>query len=193
MTPKIYLASGSRYRRELLARLNFDFDVESADIDESIHDNETPCANCTRLAHEKALKIAQKYPDAIVIGCDQVADLDGLAISKPGNHETAFKQLLAMRGKTIEFHTAVCVMRLATGECNAFHNLTQVEFRKLSNDEIERYLVTEKPYDCAGSAKSEGLGISLLKRINSTDPTALIGLPLIQLSETLRNMGIQLP
>ncbi len=156
-------------------------------------EGESPLENCQRLAREKAQAIAQEYPDAVVIGSDQVADVNGEAISKPGTHDKARAQLRSMSGQTIVFHTAVCVIRHDSQQMLEFTVPTQVEFRELSDAEIERYLIAEEPYDCAGSAKSEGLGISLLRKIESTDPTALIGLPLIGVANALREFEITLP
>ncbi len=139
------------------------------------------------------MAVAAEHPSAIVIGSDQVADVDGAAISKPGTHDRARAQLRSMSGKTIVFHTAVCVYCLETSKTVEFTVPTSVEFRDLNSAEIERYLIAEEPYDCAGSAKSEGLGISLLKRIESSDPTALIGLPLIEVANALRQFELTLP
>lgn len=193
MTRSIYLASSSRYRRELLTRLQVNFRCNAPQIDESPKPNETPLDTCRRLAREKAMAVATEHPSAIVIGSDQVADVDGAAISKPGTHDRARAQLRSMSGKTIVFHTAVCVCCIETGQTLEFTVPTSVEFRELNAAEIERYLIAEEPYDCAGSAKSEGLGISLLKRIESSDPTALIGLPLIEVSNALRQFDVTLP
>ncbi|GLR25894.1 Maf-like protein [Limnobacter litoralis] len=193
MTRQVILASSSKYRRELLERLRIPFNCFSPEIDESVLPNETPLQNCIRLAREKAGVIARENPAAVVIGSDQVADVNGKAISKPGTHDKATQQLHEMSGQKIVFHTAVCVSCLETGTQIEFCIPTTVEFRELNPAEIERYLLAEQPYDCAGSAKSEGLGIALLKSIQSDDPTALIGLPLIALSDALRKSGIALP
>ncbi|MCR2746902.1 Maf family protein [Limnobacter parvus] len=193
MTRSLYLASSSKYRRELLARLQINFRCQSPQIDESTKPNETPLDTCQRLAREKALAIAAEHPASVVIGSDQVADVDGVAISKPGTHDRARAQLRSMSGKTIVFHTAVCVCCIETKQTIEFTVPTSVEFRELNSAEIERYLIAEEPYDCAGSAKSEGLGISLLKRIESSDPTALIGLPLIEVANALRQFEVTLP
>ena len=193
MNRPIILASSSKYRRELLNRLRLNFRCQAPEIDESPRDGETPHDTCKRLAREKALAISAEHPDAIVIGSDQVADVDGVAISKPGKHDAARAQLRSMSGKTIAFHTAVAVVCHESNQLIEFSVPTQVQFRLLNDAEIERYLIAEEPYDCAGSAKSEGLGISLLERIESTDPTALIGLPLIEVSKALRNMAVALP
>ncbi|MFN7506579.1 MAG: Maf family protein [Limnobacter sp.] len=189
----MYLASSSKYRRELLTRLQINFRCESPQIDESPKPDETPLDTCKRLAREKAMAVALEHPSAIVIGSDQVADVGGTAISKPGTHDRARAQLRSMSGKTIVFHTAVCICCLETSQTVEFSVPTSVEFRELSTAEIERYLIAEEPYDCAGSAKSEGLGISLLKRIESSDPTALIGLPLIEVANALRQFELTLP
>lgn len=193
MSHSIYLASSSKYRRELLSRLQINFRCESPQIDEATKPGETPLETCARLAREKALAVAQEHPASIVIGSDQVADVDGVAISKPGTHERARAQLRSMSGKTIVFHTAVCVCSIDLKKSIEFTVPTSVEFRTLDPAEIERYLIAEEPYDCAGSAKSEGLGISLLKRIESSDPTALIGLPLIEVANALRQFEVTLP
>jgi septum formation protein len=193
MTRSIVLASSSKYRQQLLQRLHLNFVCQAPDIDESEHPNETPLETAIRLAYQKAWCIANEHPEAIVIGSDQVANVNGKAISKPGNHEAAQQQLLKMSGQTIVFHTAACVICKAMPKLIEFEVSTQVSFRALSEHEIERYLLADTPYDCAGSAKSESLGIALLESIESTDPTALVGLPLIRLSNALRNMGIDLP
>ena len=190
---QLILASSSPYRRELLARLRLPFDCHSPDIDESVIQGETPEATCLRLAQEKAAVIAAQFPQATVIGSDQVAVIDGQAVSKPGSHQAAVLQLQSMRGKIIVFHSAVCVRRHSDALSQSFSVPTSVQFRQLSDAEIERYLRAETPYDCAGSAKSEGLGITLLDSIRSDDPTALPGLPLIELSKRLRQFGFVLP
>lgn len=193
MNPHIVLASSSKYRQELLSRLHFNFSVQAANINEDPLPNESSQETCQRLAKQKALHVANTHPAAIVIGCDQVVDINGAAVSKPGSHELAKKQLQSLSGKKVTFHSAVCLVHQASQQCIEFNVPTLVTFRALSDNEIERYLHIEKPYDCAGSAKSEGLGISLLERLESTDPTALIGLPLIELSKALRTLGIVLP
>lgn len=193
MKPSLILASTSKYRRELLQRLNVTFQCESPKIDESPLENETPLETCVRLAKLKCQDVASHHPGSIVIASDQVADVEGKAISKPGTHDKARAQLRSMSGKTIVFHTAVCLMHGEAEKLIEFCVPTDVEFRELSPAEIERYLIAEEPYDCAGAAKSEGLGISLLSRIESTDPTALIGLPLIETSTALRELGLVIP
>ena len=189
----LVLGSTSRYRRELLQRLNLAFDVAAPDVDETPQHDEAPRALALRLALAKARAVAQQHPDAVVIGSDQVADLAGAPLGKPGNHERAVQQLRQMRGETVVFQTAVAVVCAATGFEQADLAAVQVQFRALSDDEIERYLRAEQPYDCAGSAKSEGLGIALLDAIHSDDPTALIGLPLIRTCRMLRAAGLVLP
>ena len=189
----LVLGSTSRYRRELLQRLNVAFDVTAPDVDETPQHDEAPPAFALRLALAKARAVAQQHPDAVVIGSDQVADLAGAPLGKPGNHERAVQQLRQMRGETVVFQTAVAVVCAATGFEQADLAAVQVQFRALSDDEIERYLRAEQPYDCAGAAKSEGLGIALLDAIGSDDPTALIGLPLIRTTRLLRAAGLSLP
>jgi len=186
----LILASTSRYRRELLSRLHLPFEVRSPEVDESALPGETPPALAMRLALAKARAVARQHGDAVVIGSDQVADLQGEALGKPGTHERAVQQLRRMRGQQVLFHTAVAVVRVDIGFEQALLASVKVRFRKLSDDEIEHYLRTEEPYDCAGSAKCETLGIALLSAIESDDPTALIGLPLIRTCELLRQAGI---
>ena len=188
--PLLILASTSRYRRELLERLRIPFQALSPDTDETPLPGEAPAALAERLALEKARALAARHPDAVVIGADQVADVDGVAIGKPGNHARAVEQLRAMSGRTIVFQTALAVVRAATGFAEVRRVPVSVRFRALADDEIEFYLRAEQPYDCAGSAKCETLGIALLDAIESDDPTALIGLPLIRTSALLRQAGI---
>lgn len=190
--PPLILASTSVYRRELLTRLRYPFSIESPHVDESPHDQEAPEFLAQRLALAKAQAVAQCHPQAVVIGSDQVADLDGVPLGKPGNHARAVTQLRQMRGKTVVFQTAVAVVCQARGFCQQDLAAVRVRFRDLSDAEIEHYLRAETPYDCAGSAKSEGLGIALLEAIDNDDPTALIGLPLIRTSRMLRAAGIAL-
>ena len=189
----LVLGSTSRYRRELLQRLNLPFDVAAPDVDETPLPGEAPRALALRLALAKAHAVAQLHPDAVVIGSDQVADLAGEPLGKPGEHERAVLQLRQMRGQTVVFQTAVAVVCSATGFEQVDLAPVEVTFRDLSDQEIERYLRAEQPYDCAGSAKSEGLGIALLDAIHSDDPTALIGLPLIRTCRMLRAAGMVLP
>jgi septum formation protein len=189
-TPRLILASTSRYRRELLQRLRLAFDVAPPDVDESAWAGETPAALATRLALAKANAVAAHAADAVVIGSDQVADLDGRAIGKPGSHERAVEQLKMMSGQRVVFHTAVAVVRRDRGFERALLAPVSVRFRPLRAEEIERYLELDQPYDCAGSARSEALGVALLDRIDSDDPTALIGLPLIRTCSLLREAGL---
>jgi len=188
---KLILASTSVYRRELLERLRIPFEIISPKVDEAPLPGEGTLNLALRLAKAKAAIVAKDHPDAWVIGSDQVADLCGAALGKPGNFERAMAQLQLMRGATVTFHTALCLMH---GETETTLSIpTEVTFRKLSDEILEAYLHAEEPYDCAGSAKSEGLGISLLETIKSDDPTALIGLPLIALSGLLRDAGFVIP
>jgi septum formation protein len=188
---KLILASTSVYRRELLERLRIPFEIISPKVDEAPLPGEGTLNLALRLAKAKAAIVAKDHPDAWVIGSDQVADLCGAALGKPGNFERAMAQLQLMRGATVTFHTALCLMH---GETETTLSIpTEVTFRKLSDEILEAYLHAEEPYDCAGSAKSEGLGISLLETIESDDPTALIGLPLIALSGLLRDAGFVIP
>ena len=189
--PLLILASTSVYRRDLLKRLRIPFEVISPKVDETPLTGESTLELSMRLANAKANAVASEYPNAWVIGSDQVADLCGAAIGKPGNFERAFAQLQLMRGATVNFHTALCLMK--GDEQTTLSVPTEVTFRKLSDAELESYLLAEEPYDCAGSAKSEGLGISLLESIKSDDPTALIGLPLIALTGLLRDAGFTIP
>lgn len=191
----VVLASTSRYRRELLARLLPDFAVDAPDVDEAPIAGEPPRDLAIRLASAKAHAVAARHPDAIVIGSDQVAELDGTALGKPGSVEAARAQLAASSGKTLSFHTALCVldMRNNAAVVHSALDCTQVAFRRLDATTIERYVDAEEPLDCAGSFKAEGLGIALFERIGSSDPTALIGLPLIALARLLREAGLPLP
>ncbi len=193
MPNPLILASTSRYRRELFARLNIAFEVISPEVDETPHENEQPGALSERLALAKADAVAQRFPAAVVIGSDQVADLDGEPLGKPGDHARATAQLQRMQGRELIFHTAVAVICRERGFSACERAPVRVKFRALDDAAIERYLRAEQPYDCAGSAKSEGLGIALLDAIDSDDPTALIGLPLIRTCRMLRSAGIVLP
>jgi septum formation protein len=191
-SPLLVLGSSSRYRRELLSRLNVPFEVATPDVDETPLPGEAPLALAQRLALAKAQAVAAQFPHAVVIGSDQVADLHGQPLGKPGSHERATEQLRMMRGHTVIFQTALAVVRQATGFVQQDVAAVRVVFRDLSDQEIETYLRTEQPYDCAGSAKSEGLGIALLERIDNDDPTALIGLPLIRTARMIRAAGVKL-
>ena len=187
---RLVLASTSRYRRELLARLRLPFDVEAPGVDEHPRVGETPAQTAARLALAKAEAVAARHPDAVVIGSDQVADLDGRGVGKPGDHARATAQLRAMRGRTVVFQTAVAVVCAATRFAESTLVPVAVKMRELTDDEIEHYLLAEMPYDCAGSAKIETLGIALVESVCSDDPTALVGLPLIRTCELLRRAGI---
>lgn len=191
MQHRIILASGSRYRKQLLERLHLAFECRSPDIDEAVQDGELADAYVRRLAESKARVIARQHPQAVVIGSDQCAVLDGRILGKPGSHENALRQLRAAQGRTVIFHTAVCVMRLA----DDFRRLEvvpfEVDFRHLADNQLEHYLRVEQPYQCAGSFKSEGYGACLFRRMRGDDPTALIGLPLLQLTTMLEAAGIR--
>lgn len=188
----VILGSSSRYRKELLARLRIPFEVFAPEVDETPMAGESPKALALRLALAKAQAVAKQHPNAVVIGSDQVADLDGTPLGKPGNHRNAVVQLQKMRGKTVVFQTALSVVCLANGYERTELAAVSVKFRNLTDAEIEAYLLAEEPYDCAGSAKSEGLGIALLDAIDNDDPTALIGLPLIRTCQLLREAGVKL-
>jgi septum formation protein len=192
-TPPLVLASTSAYRRELLQRLRVQFEVLSPGVDEVARPGESPAQVARRLSLEKARAVAARRPEALVIGSDQTATLDGVGIiGKPGNHERAVAQLRAASGRTLVFHTGLCLWR-PDGEPLLDCVDTRVRFRTLEDDEIERYVWAETPYDCAGSAKSEGLGVALLEAQEGPDPSALIGLPLIRLAAMLRIAGLRLP
>ena len=188
----VILGSTSRYRRELLERLRIPFSVTAPNVDETPQASETPRQLALRLALAKAKAVAAAHPQAVVIGSDQVADLAGHPLGKPGEHARAVQQLRQMRGQTVIFQTALAVVCLATGFEQVDLAEVRVVFRDLSDDEIEAYLQAEMPYDCAGSAKSEGLGIALLESIDNDDPTALVGLPLIRTARLLRQAGVKL-
>lgn len=189
---RIVLASTSPYRRELLHRLNLPFDCVAPTIDEAALPGEAPAATALRLAEAKARDVSQRHPEAIVIGADQVADLDGVALNKPGSHEAALAQLTLLQGQEATFHSglALAVAGVLTESCVV---PTTVRFRSLPADRLDAYLRQDQPYDCAGSAKVEALGIVLLEWVRSDDPTALIGLPLIRLTSMLAQAGIELP
>lgn len=189
----LVLASTSPFRRELLGRLGIAFICVSPGIDETPLDGEAPEATALRLAQDKALAVRAAFPRALIIGSDQVAVLDGELLSKPGSHENAKRQLRAMRGKTTFFHTAVALHNGESGNTQLRLVSSTVSLRELSDAEIERYLLRERPYECAGSAKIEGLGIALIKNMQVEDPTALIGLPLITLVGMLKREGVEVP
>jgi septum formation protein len=192
--PRLILASSSRYRKELLSRLHLPFEVLVPSIDETPYTGEAPETTALRLAREKAAAAAQQAPGSLIIGSDQVATLDGEQIGKPGSHDAALKQLQKMRGRRVIFHTALCLWDARTPDERQSVQLENVQtfvtFRDLPDQELDAYLRTEQPYDCAGSAKNEGLGIAIIERIDSTDPTALTGLPLIALTTMLRRSGM---
>jgi septum formation protein len=190
---KLILASTSRYRKELLSRLRIPFEVAAPDVDESPMDGELPQALALRLAQAKALKVAPHYTDALIIGSDQVASCGAEKLGKPGTHENATRQLLLLSGREAVFHTALCVHSTQSNRTLVRILSNPVLFRTLSPALIERYLIREKPYDCAGSAKAEGLGIALIQRLGGDDPNALIGLPLIALVDLLREHGLEVP
>ena len=190
MERRLVLASTSPYRRELLARLRLPFDAVPPGVDEAAQPNETPRALAQRLALHKARAVGRRDAEAVVIGSDQVADLDGQALGKPGSHDRAVEQLRSMRGRDVRFHTAVAVVCAASGFEQQTVSTVRVRFRDLTDADIERYLRLEQPYDCAGSAKCEALGIALVDTIESDDPTALIGLPLIRTAAMLRAAGL---
>lgn len=189
----LILGSTSPYRHALLSRLGLPFQTVSPEVDETPLPNEAPADMALRLARQKAASVAQRHPNAIVIGSDQVADLHGEPLGKPGNHERALAQLARMSGETVIFQTALSVRCWESGFEQSALARVRVVFRHLGADEIERYLLAEQPYDCAGSAKSEGLGIALLEQIDNDDPTALIGLPLIRTCQMLRAAGLAVP
>lgn len=187
---KLVLASTSRYRETLLGRLGLEFECAAPQADESAHAGEAAAQTALRLSIAKARAVAPRFPDALIIGCDQVASCEGTRLGKPGDHANALRQLQAMSGKTATFDTAVSVLDAASGRVGSRVVPCRVTFRDLGRGQIEDYLGREQPYDCAGSAKSEGLGIALIARIDTEDPTSLIGLPLIALTELLAEAGL---
>ena len=188
---RLILASTSKYRKELLGRLGLAFEIISPEVDEAPLPKESPELMAIRLAQAKALAVSLSNPSAYVIGSDQVVDLNGAAMGKPGDHANAMVQLQKLRGQTVKFHTAVCLAH--AGSAKTVNVITEVKFRELDDDVLEAYLLAETPYDCAGSAKSESLGICLLEHVRSDDPTALIGLPLITICTLLRDAGFYIP
>ncbi len=186
----LILASSSIYRQRLLQRLRLPFTAVSPDIDETPRPAEHAADTALRLAEQKARALAGRFPDALIIGSDQVAVLNGEAISKPGNHANAVQQLTAASGRRVFFHTALCLLNSGNAEVQSKVISNEVKFRRLTAEQIERYLRAEKPYDCAGSAKCEGLGIALIESIRGDDPNALIGLPLIELTTMLMRAGV---
>ncbi len=190
MNSDLVLASSSIFRRELLTRLQLPFSCISPDVDESPLTDELPQETALRLAQVKALKVGLTHPNTLIIGCDQVATLDNIQLGKPLNHDNATKQLRMMRGREVIFHSALCLYNPATHNMQAEVVPYVVQFRDLSDTQIESYLIKEQPYHCAGSAKSEGLGIAIIERMTGDDPNALIGLPLIRLVSMLQNEGV---
>lgn len=191
--PRLVLASSSRYRKALLDRLGLAYVSVSPDIDESALPGEMPAATAQRLALSKAQRVAADFPESLIIGSDQVAVLDGRALGKPGSHVAAAAQLQAMSGRETVFHTALMLLDAASGRSDSAVVPTTVRMRTLSAAQIERYLRRDEPYDCAGSAKIEALGITLVESVDSSDPSALVGLPLIALTGMLLRAGIELP
>jgi septum formation protein len=190
---RLVLASTSPYRSELLARLGVPFETATPGVDETARVGELPAARANRLACEKAAALAQRFPDAFIVGADQVAEIDGEALGKPLHHATAVRQLLRCSGRTVAFHTGICLLHAARRTIEVEVASNRVRFRQLDESEIERYLHREQPYDCAGSAKVEGFGIVLIEALEGEDPNALIGLPLIRLAAMLRRAGFRLP
>ncbi len=190
MQTSIILASSSPFRKELLERLNLPFECHSPGIDESLQTGESAATYVCRLARKKAQAISDKFPDAVIIGSDQCALLGEQILGKPGNHDNALQQLKAAQGKTVIFHTGLCVMQASSGFSESANILFQVKFRYLSDQQLNHYLDVEQPYQCAGSFKSEGYGAALFEQMQGDDPTALIGLPLIRLVSMLENVGI---
>ncbi len=189
----LVLASTSRYRRELLSRLGLPFTAVAPDADETPLPGEAPAATALRLASEKARSVASAWPHALIVGSDQVADADGVAVGKPGTAAAARAQLARLSGRTVVFHTGVALLDAASGSCQTALVDVRSRFRPLSSATIDAYLVREQPYDCAGSVKSEGLGIALFEAIESDDPTALVGLPLISVVRMLGAAGVAVP
>jgi len=187
---QLLLASSSRYRKELLLRLGIDFECQSPDIDESSQEDESPTELVSRLAENKARALQHKHPHSLIIGSDQVATIDKHILTKPGNHENAVEQLKSSSGKNVIFLTGLCLLNTKTNACQIDVITYSVTFRTLSVEQIDRYLKREQPYDCAGSFKSEGLGISLFSKMEGNDPSALMGLPLIRLTDMLASEGL---
>jgi len=193
MSLPLILGSTSPFRAEILQKLCVSFDTAAPDIDESSQDNETPTQLVERLSISKAKKVAEAHPAALIVGSDQVACVEQQILGKPHTHEKAVEQLRFLSGKTVSFHTGLCLFNSETGNTQSTVEVFKVHFRTLSDDQIERYLQNEHPYNCAGSFKSEALGISLFKKLEGDDPNTLIGLPLIRLVEFLSNEGLQIP
>lgn len=191
MKPRLILASTSAYRRTLLEKLGLSFGVAAPDVDESPRPGEAPAALAQRLATAKAQAVARRHPDSLVIGSDQVADLDGEPLGKPLTRDNTLRQLKNASGRSVRFYTALCVAESATGDIKTDLDVCTVVFRSLTDAQIERYVDRERPFDCAGGFKSEGLGIALFERIEGEDPNALVGLPLIRLARLLEGFGIR--
>lgn len=189
----LILASSSPFRQQVLCKLNLDFTVDPPEINEQIQENESATALVKRLAHSKALAVASRHPDALIIGSDQVAVLHGSILGKPNDHDNAVQQLTAASGNEVTFLTGLCLLNSATGHAQISCEPFTVYFRRLGHAQIERYLRQEQPYNCAGSFKSEGLGISLFEKLQGDDPNTLIGLPVIELIRMLGNEGVQIP
>lgn len=190
---QLVLASTSPYRRELLARLGIPFETGAPNVDETPRHGEAPTATALRLARDKAAALVPHFPDAFIVGSDQVAELDGRPLGKPLTHVNAVQQLRLCSGRTVEFHTALCLLDSTTGVAQVASAVNRVRFRKLTEEEIDRYLRREQPYDCTGSAKADAFGIVLVEALQGDDPNALIGLPLILLVDMLRSAGFRLP
>lgn len=190
---RLILASTSSYRRELLARLGIPFETAAPRVDETPRAGEAPAATASRLARAKADALAHDFPDALIVGADQVAELDRQPLGKPLTHANAVRQLCLCSGRTVDFHTGLCLLDAATGAAEVAVAVNRVRFRRLDADEIERYLRREQPYDCTGSAKADAFGIVLIEALEGDDPNALIGLPLIRLADMLRQAGFRLP
>lgn len=190
---KLVLGSTSPFRKEILGKLRVPFETGAPDIDESQLDNETPKQLVSRLAESKARALAEHFPDALIIGSDQVACIDGDILGKPGNRENAIDQLMRASGKTVTFYTGLCLLNTKTNNANVLCDPFNVHFRSLNQQQIENYLDAEEPYNCAGSFKSEGYGITLFSKLEGEDPNTLIGLPLIKLVAMLEKEGLALP
>lgn len=192
MLPLLILASSSRYRRQLLDKLQLPYTSHSPDIDETPQMGESPEQLVSRLARQKALALGEHFPENLIIGSDQVACLENRILGKPGNHQKAVEQLLLMQGKTVDFVTGLALLNSSSGNLQCITDVFRVTFRPLTNAEIDNYLLREQPYDCAGSFKCEGLGIGLFSSMNGTDPNSLVGLPLIQLVNLLQQENVYL-
>ena len=190
--PIIVLASGSKSRYQLLKRLKLEFITDAADIDETAHHGEQPAQLAKRLSHAKARAVANNYQNALIIGSDQCGEVDGRIIGKPGNAEQACKQLAMCSGRKVIFHTGLCLLNTESQNYKYESVLTRVYYRAFNPSEVEAYVRIEQPFDCCGSHRSEGLGIALCERMESTDPSAMLGLPLITLSHMLEQSGVRL-